>query len=93
MISKINTDHLKAQILTQYNIKSRILGNLCSLRKEPNLVLHQPALNKSIYQIKFNPTLENPDYTQNSFLCSFFANLFQLSVAILCPSFFPFRNK
>ena len=75
-ISKINTDHLKAQILTQYDIKSSILGNLCSLRKEPNLVLPQPTLNKSIYQIKFNPTLENPDYTQNSFLSVLFLQTF-----------------
>lgn len=55
---KINTDHLKTQKLTQFDIKSSKKALFSYEREKPNPVLHSLLLIESIYLIKFNPALE-----------------------------------
>ena len=59
-------------------------------REEPNPALHQPTLKKkSNYLMKFNPTLEILTTYKLFSQCFSSANLLKLSVAEVCPVFFP----
>ena len=62
-------------------------------REEPNPVLHQPTLKKkSNYLMKFNPTLEILTTYKLLSQCFSSANLLKLSVAEVCPLFFPYSK-